>query len=266
MNAPHGNFNQRAYFKNIIQNKPYLLHNKESQPYYLDQIISWTSGVFTSVLSVPSAVEGLQVVTISFNMKSLQNPVLPKGFRFAIIDDQAKVLYHSETSRNLNENLLNEFSEKEKLKNCLEARTKDIFATSYFSRQYNISVEPVKSLPYFIVIFEDTSFKETMDIEIYSFTFSMMLLLFLFLICQLFSVFLVSSKRSFFKKQLFDTSWVGPKISSYNQYNLAALANIFIIILSIIFLNSVPFLLISLSFFFCNIYFSFFKLYFCQTL
>lgn len=237
MNAPHGNFSQRAYFQHIIQNKPYLLHNNESKPYYLDQIISWTSGVFTSVLSIPSAIKGVQVAAISFNMKSLQNPVLPTGYKFAIIDDKAKVLYHSETFRNLNENLLNEFSEKEKLKSCLEARTKEVFATRYFSRQYNISVEPVNSLPYFIVIFEDTSFKETMDIEIYSFTFSMMLLLFLFLICQLFSVFLVSSKRSFLKKQLFDTSWVGPKISSYNQYNLAALANILIIILAIIFFN-----------------------------
>ncbi len=235
MNAPHGNFSQRAYFKSIIQNNAYLLNNKEGQPFYLDQLISWTSGVFTTVLSIPSNVPNLQVAAISFNMKSLQNPVLPPGYQFAIIDDKAKVLYHSETSRNLNENLLSEFSEKGKLKSCIEARTKGVFTTSYFSRQYTITVQPINNLPYFIVIFSDTSFKETMDIEIYSFTFSMMLLLFLLLICQLFSVFLVSSKRSFFRKQLFDTSWVGPKISSYNQYNIAALANLLIIMQAILF-------------------------------
>ncbi len=237
MNAPHGNFNQRDYFKNIIQNKSYRLNDNSTQPYYLDQIISWTSGTFTSVISIPSEVPNLKVASLSFKMRSLQQPLLPAGYQFAIIDDKAKVLYHADVARNLNENLLNEFSEKERLKSCLEARTKDIFTTNYFSRQYNVTVTPINNLPYFIVIFGDTSYKETRDVEIYSFTFSMMLLLFVFLIFQLFSVFIVSSKRSFFKKQLFDTSWVGPKISSHNQYNHASLANLSIILLAVIFFN-----------------------------
>jgi hypothetical protein len=237
INAPHGNFSQRAYFKNIVQNNPYLLNADTARPYYLDQIISWTSGAFTSVISIPSAVPGLKVASLSFKMRSLQHPLLPAGYQFAVIDGNAKVLYHSDASRNLNENLLSEFSETERLKSCLEARIKDVFTTTYFSREYNVSVTPVNSLPYFIIIFGDTSYKETRDVEIYTFTFSMMLLLFLFLIFQLFSVFIVSSKRSFFKKQLFDTSWVGPKISSHNQYNIAAVANLLVFSLSVIFFN-----------------------------
>lgn len=237
MNAPHGNFSQRAYFKNIVQNTAYLLNDNPAQPYYLDQIISWTSGSFTSVIAIPSEVPQLKVANLSFKMKSLQGSLLPAGYQFAIIDDKAKVLYHTDAARNLNENLLNEFSEKEKLKSCLEARTKDVFTTNYFSREYSVRVAPINNLPYFIVIFGDTSYKETRDVEIYSFTFSMMLLLFVFLVFQLLGVFIVSSQRSFFKNQLFDTSWVGPKISSQNQYNISSLANLVIILLAVIFFN-----------------------------
>lgn len=236
-NAPHGNFSQRPYFKNIFQNNSYLLHHSADSPFYLDQVISWTSSAFTSVISIPSVVPGKSVAAMSFNMQSLRQPVLPLGYKFAIIDNKAKVLYHSDAARNLNENLLNELSDNEKLRSCIEARTSDAFGSAYFSREYTVRVQPINNLPYFIVIFSDNSFKETRDVEIYSFTFSMMLLLFLFLVCQLFGVFLVSSHRSFFKRQLFDTSWVGPKISSVNQYNVAALANAIVIILAIVFFN-----------------------------
>ena len=237
-NAPYGNFKKRPYFKNIIQSNSYFLNNDTAKKYYLDQVISWTTGAFSSVLSLPSRAPGVKVACISFGMKSLQNPVLPAGYQFAIIDENAKVLYHSQTSRNLNENMLSEFSPNNKLKSCIEARVKDNFKIHYFSREYEVTVEPIQTLPYFIVIFEDSNFKEIIDVEIYSFTFSMMLLLFAFLIFQLFTVFLASSKRSFFKKQKYETSWIGPKISAHNQYNTASLANLTIILLAILFFRS----------------------------
>ena len=234
-NSPYGNFKKRPYFKNIYQGKTYFLQNDTTKKYYLDQVISWTTGAFSSVLSIPSQAPGVAVACLSFTMRSLQNPVLPSGYQFAIIDENANVLYHSQTSRNLTENLISEFSPGNKLKSCIEARVKDNFKVNYFSREYLVSVQPMQSLPYFIVIFEDVNFSATADVEIYSFTLSMMLLLFAFLIFQLFSVFIVSSRRSFFKKQKFETSWIGPKISSHNQYNIATLANLVIIILTILF-------------------------------
>lgn len=236
-NSPYGNFKKRPYFKNILQSNTYFLNNDTAKKYYLDQVISWTTGVFSSVLSMPSKTPGLSVACLSFTAKSLQNPVMPEGYQFAIIDENSKVLYHSQTFRNLNENLISEFSPNSKLKSCLEARVKDNFKINYFSREYAVNFEPIQSLPYYIVIFEDVNFKETIDVEIYSFTLSMMLLLFAFLIFQLFSVFLVSSKRSFFKKQKFETSWIGPKISCHNQYNIATLANMVIILLAILFFH-----------------------------
>ena len=105
---------------------------------------------------------------------------------------------------------------------------------SAYSRLHN--------LPYFIVIFDDINYRETRDTEIYSFTFSMMLLFFAFLVLELFVVFLVSSKRSFFKRQLYDTSWIGLKIFSHHQYNIATLFNLVIILMLVAFFRTSTFL------------------------
>ncbi|MEO8860411.1 MAG: hypothetical protein ABI358_03255 [Ginsengibacter sp.] len=235
MGAPHGNFKNREYFKRVVNHQEYFLDNDTTKKYYLDQITSWTTGTFTSVLSVPSAIKDKSIGAVSFNITSLHHPVLPVGYSFAIIDKNANVLYHSDESRNLNENLLDEFSEKEALISNIEARTNGEFDTKYFNNKYDVSIRPVKDLPYFIVIFDAVSFSQTSETEIYSFTISMMLLFFGFLVFELFVVLIVSSKRSFFKRQQYDTSWIGPKIPSHHQYNLAIIFNILVIILVIAF-------------------------------
>ena len=236
LNAPHGEFAHRDYFKNIVENKPYLINNDTSKRYYLDQVISYTSGTYASVMSIRSADEKY-ITALSFDMQSIKNSVLPEGYQFAIIDSKAKVLYHSNAAKNLNENLLDEFSEKEKLRSCIESRSTDAFTTKYFSKEYNLTIKPINNLPYFIVILYDTSFKETRDVEIYSFTFSMMFLIFIFFLFQLSVILLVSSQRSKFKKEQFNTNWIAPKISAVKQYYLATIFNILVFIIVIIFYN-----------------------------
>ena len=247
VNGPHGNFKNRPYF-NVIQNgRPYLLNKSDSQIYYLDQLVSRTTGSFTTVISIPSRYKlsdtGRYVAGMSFNVKSLQQAVLPTGFKFSLIDNSGKVLYHSDVTKCLNENLLSEFSESDKLKSCLEARSEGFFTTGYFSNDYYVHIRPINDLPYFVVILEDAGFKETRDMEVYSFTFSFMLLFFAFMIVQMMITFIVSSRRSFFKKQVFNTSWIGPKKSAHRQYNLAIIANGSVILLLLIFYHFASFLL-----------------------
>ena len=244
-NAPHGNYSNREYFKKIISNNQYVSGNDPSAAYYLDQVISWTSGIFTSLVSVHSklSTEGNEVVAaLSFNAKSLDSVVLPAGYLFAVTDHHGKVLYHSEKSKNLTGNLLQEFSEKEDLGSYFEAKAPGVFSTDYFGKRYNVLVKPVAGLPYFILIFSDTAFKETRDMEIYSFTISMMILFFAFLFAQLMIIFIVSARQSFFKNQLFDTTWIGPKKSCQKEYTLSACLNIVLIILLIILFSRSTFL------------------------
>ncbi len=233
--APKGNFKERGYVKNVIEQKDYFLHSDKR--FYLDQVISWTTGNFTSVLSIPSSVkkDGAAIVAAAFIMRSLHNPVLPTGYQFAFIDKNGRVLYHSDTTRNLNENLSSEFSKSDWLISNLEAKTVDAFTTGYFGKNHFVLVTPIKRLPYFIVVFSDSSYNETRDTAIYFFTASMLFLLFGFSLLHLVFVFVVSSKKTFFKKQAYDTAWIGPKISAHGEYNLAIFLNLFVIFLALLF-------------------------------
>jgi hypothetical protein len=242
LNAPDGDFSSRQYFVSIKKGQGYLLNNDIDKPYYLGQVISWTSNDFISILSKKSVSSGAYLAAMSFDMRSLDTVMLPTGYQFAMIARDGKVLYHSEKSRNLNEVLLEEFSNSNDLRSCLEAQTGDDFRTRYFGKDYFITVKPVNGLPYYLVIFADAAYKETRDMEVFSFTFSMMLLMFAFIALQLVCTFLISAKRSFFKKQHLDTSWVGPKKSCHKEYVASACLNMIIIMLLWIFIHHTSFL------------------------
>jgi len=253
LNSPHGNFKNRHYFKRVAERQDYRLGDTGNRRYFLEQVISWTSGTFRTVLSMQSRLstpDSIVVAALSFNVKSFDKVVLPTGFLFAVTDAGGNVLYHSTPSRNLNENLLDVFSKSNKLKSCLAAGATGEFATRYYGNEYQVSVTPVRGLPYFIVLFENADFQETMDMEVYSFTFSMLFIFFGFLVIQLLAIFLVSAKRSFFKKQLMNTSWIGPKRSSHSEYVLSAVFNAIIIVVLVIFFDRVSILLYLFMLFF----------------
>ena len=246
MNAPPGNFRSRDYFKRVIENRGYLLNNKDSGNFFLEQVVSWTSGTFRSVISkksVRSTTDDPVIAALSCNLNSLNNVVLPTGYLFAITDQRGNVLYHSDTIRNLNENLLQVFSKSDELKSCLDANAAGSFFTKYYGNNYNVKVKPVIGLPYFIVIFEDAAYSETRDLETYSFTFSMLFFFFVFLVIQLFAIFLVSARKSFFKRQFLDTTWIGPKVSSEKEYVLSIVFNGCVILLLTVLFGKTSFLL-----------------------
>ncbi|MGZ3766603.1 MAG: cache domain-containing protein [Mucilaginibacter sp.] len=237
--AINSDFSGRNYFRSTINNQP----NKTTSPqFFLDQVVSRTTGVFTSVIAKRSKNSKYAVTGISFTAKSLDATVMPDGYQFAIINDTGKVLYHSLPAKNLNENLKNEFADSSQLVSCIRAKSDTSFTTEYFGRQYNIKIKPIKGMPYFTVVLEDLEYNDARDTEAYSFTLSMLICLLIFMVFQFSLVFFVSSKRSFFKNQLFDTSWIGPKTTSHHEYNLAIIANLITIAFLIGFFNLESFL------------------------
>ena len=172
---------------------------------------------------------------MGYTITSLDSVIMPDGYQFAIIDESSEVRYHSRPQFNLNQNLKAELTDSSTLVSCIEAKSNASFQGEYFGRRYNIKIKPLPNLPYYIVVLEDLEYNDTRDMEAYAFTLSMLLCLLVFLIIEVSAVFFASSKRSFFKKQFFETSWIGPKTGSHGKYNLAILTNLFIIGLMAIF-------------------------------
>lgn len=238
INAPlNSSLDSRNYFKNINEDNPYFLHGDSGKKFFIDQVVSRTSGIFTSVISIPSISNNCRVAAMSFDMRSLQNVVMPAGFSFAIINKSAKVLYHSVQSKNLNENIISEFSDSTALISFIQNRTQGSFSTEYFSKMYDVSISPMPHLPYYVIILSDKSYIEIRDVETYGFTFFMLLLFFLYMLLQMSITLLVASRRSFFKNQGFDTSWIGPKVSFHKDYLFISAINILLIIVLVALFN-----------------------------
>ena len=236
-NAPKGRYLDRIYYQNAIANK----YNKTGpNSFYIDQIVSRPEGVFRSVIAKKTP--NNLVAAMTFTIQSLDSVIMPDGYQFAIIDSSGQVLYHSRSDRNLKENLKVEFADSSQLVSCIEAKSDTSFKAEYYGKRYNIKIKPVPDLPYFTVIFEDQEYQDTLDTASYVFTLSMLICLLLFLIIKFSAIFFVSSKKSFLKKQHFDTSWIGPKMSSQHQYNLGTIANLFIIAMLLISFNLSSFL------------------------
>ena len=99
------------------------MDSDEQKPYYVDQVVSKVDGLFRSIVSKPSQASHATVVAYAFVMQCLSNTVMPAGYNYAITDNKGKVLYASDSTRNLNENLLEEFSDSESLRGLCKSQT-----------------------------------------------------------------------------------------------------------------------------------------------
>jgi len=231
---PSGDFSNRAYYLNLRDNKSFYLKDTVQKKFSLEQVISWTSGSFTTVLSKRSSFNKVNpYIAIAFNLKCLNYPILPPGFLYAIINQQGLTLYHSNVSKQLNENLLSEFSEHRSLRAAIEARSDIFFTTRYAGKEYNAIVSPISGLPYYMVVLEDRAYTNIRDINNFCFSFFMLFGFFFILAAELLIVFIVSYRKIYYNKHYFDISWIGPNQRFHKQYNIAVAGNIVAIILLI---------------------------------
>lgn len=238
---PPGNYANRTYYKNLRDDKSYYLNNESTKPYYLEQIVSWATGEFTSVISKPSSDASSRYAVLTFNFKCLQRPVLTTGYMYCIINDQGKVLYHTDPTKNLNENLFDEVSANKDLKASIIAHSSLYFTTRYAGKEYNAYIEPIPSLPYSIIVFEDTSFKNIVEVNAFYFALSMFISYFLILASVLLLIFLVSIKPKYYKKQYFDLSWLGPDSNLHNEYNIVGIGNLINLFIILFFTKTTDF-------------------------
>lgn len=223
---------QRDYYKNFkATGRPFYMDSDEQKPYYVDQVVSKVDGLFRSIVSEPSHAPKSEVVAYAFVMQCLSNIVMPAGYSFALTDNKGKVLYSSDSTRNLNENLLEEFSNAESLREAYISHASEEFRTDYYDRKFKVYTKPIDGLPYFMVILADTGYKSTRDAEVYSFTFSMMLFLFLLLVIQIMATMFASYNKLAIPGKHYVTNWLWPKAKYHSVYKTVARVNVLNIVL-----------------------------------
>ena len=126
----------RAYFENIRRRYFYEHGNHK---FGLEPIVSRTTG--RNQVEISKAVPD-STFTLAFDTRlmTLMDPVLPDAFGFMIIDNDGKVLFHSDEAHHLGENLLQECDEDQALRSAIIGRSDKSLDVRYLGEDYHFFV------------------------------------------------------------------------------------------------------------------------------
>ena len=212
------NVADRNYFKVFKTGTPYLLPGNKVNAFGWEPLFSKTNGDYNITISLRS---GKSIVAMATKMYSLVQTILPKGYGFCIINDKGVVQVHSDSNRNLRENLLLKVDKPAELMAAIDSRqfrTID-YVTAYGNLNMMV-VQPLDfSMPFHLVCFYDEGNIAPGNLRILIFT--LFLCFLYFIICIILWLCLARKGTAdhpllFSRMDLFD--WATPKPQKNSLY------------------------------------------------
>ena len=118
------------------------------------------------MISTPSTVEGYRVATLSTPLRALIDPVLVPGFGFVVVDDDGKVLFHSDAQHNLSENFFLESDSSRRLRALVNARHSEWVDVQYWGDDHRALVSPMRvGQRWTLITFYDKELIRTVNVE-----------------------------------------------------------------------------------------------------
>ncbi|HVU95422.1 MAG TPA: hypothetical protein VHE34_09365 [Puia sp.] len=155
----HVDVSARPYFTDFINNTAYRLPGNDTSVVSVRAVLTWTDGDFRVVLARRSSCRGMLIVTMSANLYSVNHTVLPSGYGFCIIDPDGRVQLHSEPSRNLVENFLDQSGEPDQLRAAMTGRQALYLEnTDLYGGVYGLHLSPIGNMPYYLAVFYDKGY------------------------------------------------------------------------------------------------------------
>jgi len=219
----------RPYFQSI-KNKQSWYRDKE-QAFYIQPIISITTGVNSAVVSIPDTVQAAMfkkmekslpnvkladslesVAAITVHFISLLNTTIPSGFGFCIIDNEGQVLFHHEQNKNLRENFFTECDDNPRSRAVVFSRVEKNLDVNYLGRGHRLYVRPIENLPWTLVTFADLTLIRSSELNA--------LAVAIFLFTALAIIYLVLLFLSQVLKHSINLGWLWPQKELQNTYQL----------------------------------------------
>ena len=133
----------RAYFQNIRRKHFYEVPGHK---FWLEPIVSRSTG--RNQVEISKQVKDTNW-TIAFDTRllSLMDPVLPDAFGYVIINNEGKVLFHSDEVHHLGENLLQECDDDRNLRSAVIGRADRALNVRYSGQDYRFFVTTLEGFP-----------------------------------------------------------------------------------------------------------------------
>ena len=219
----------RPYFTDIKYKRGYVLPTRvlpdaDTTHFSILPVLSRLTGEYTINIAAPSSAQiaaDKQAIAIgtSGTMYSVWNTVVPKGFSFCIVDETGNIICHSDTARNLQENIFQESGDSMILHSVINHKDSTFLPdVNLYEHSVSMIVKPMPNLPYYLITYYNKRGEYLFLFHILAFVFvceSALLIL-----VSLFSyIAMVSYKK--ISKLLFTTSdhdWLKPSADKKNYY------------------------------------------------
>ncbi len=142
----YANLKERQYVSRVWEDETFT---HDQQRFWIQPIYSLTSGENSAVLSMKSAASAGQhlarpiVAALEVKLPSVTDAGMPPGLGFAVIDQKGEVLFHSDSRRNLRENLFEETDRGERLRQAVFARATARFDGRYWGKDRHFHIAPL---------------------------------------------------------------------------------------------------------------------------
>ncbi len=211
---------ERKYFKDFENNTPLQMPGAPGHLFAMEPVYNWVNGDFRTVISKRSQVKNAFIVSLSVGMHSVTKTILPAGYGFCIIDRNGMVQYHSDSTKNLHENFIDQLASAKRVKEAIASRQEVFLNNSgFYGKKYCLYINPVDQLPYYTITFYDRRYIVPINMRILVFA-----LLFSIISCCIYTLlwyFVLWKgyyKRSLLLSPVSYLNWIIPKARYVRMY------------------------------------------------
>ena len=260
--TPLINVSKRPYYYKLVADEGFSMprnlnvNSLKDKSYMLDPIDSWTTGEYETILTIPfdnvryksfdkdtllttldSINKPIVVSALDMHMVSLNAPILPPGYGFAVIDNNGNVLYHSDSRRNLQENFFEECNDSHHLYSVVYGREEKTLKAKYSGTDHRLLITPLESPPWTLIVFRDKELFGAVNAEMLTIIVGLIIAYMVFLFIVL-AITKFISKRKFFLKLA--AIWPNEKKSeTYLQLTIIMAALSLLFIGSLLFIQNI---------------------------
>jgi hypothetical protein len=216
-------------FDQSLATLPKTNQDPGEHPYRLQPLFSPNTGEFIVILAVPASksddarLKQVSAKVLVVKMESLDKPVLPSGYGYAIVDNQGSVQFHSVATRNLVE----DFSKESRADAAVAAlRTQhgsDAVEVMYMGAEKLLWVTPIEIMgkpSLTLIVFRDSTYFTTLNVAVFT--------VFLLLISCYAFFFAVAVAIRLLCRHTYPLAIIWPDRSRIHRYMQIIVANLFL--------------------------------------